>query len=642
MRTSTSLRWLVVAVSAAMLLAVAAACSSETVEVPGETVVVEKEVIKEVQVPGETVVVEKEVIKTVEVPGETVVVTKEVVKEVAGKTYVTDPTTGGVTTAPEYGGTMNLFFHPGWETEHADMWHYRSVIHTIRWMTDRLGVGDWGIPRDEISYAWVLPNIPHYKGQLAESWTQPDDKTIVFKIREGVKWHDRAPANGRELVAEDIAWNFRRNLGLDEFAMDGKSPVISILSTVGVVSAEAPDDETVVMKLEEPNFAALYHIIADIYSIPYLPEVIKEDGDAKDFNKLIGTGAYMWGDNYSPGTSIDYVKNPDYYEFDEKYPENRLPYADKLHMVMIPEVETQIAAMRTGKLDTQGFSFDNAEAMKKTNPELLVWTAEWRGTNSNGMNVNFPPFDDVRVRRAMQMALDLPTISSTFFKGQADPTPRGGVGTANKGYYLPFEQWPEEIKGYYTYDTEGAGKLLDEAGYPLKADGTRFTTSMLWTAGAEFTGYDAIQVQYWADIGVIVEPEVVDGATRGAMIRESTYEGLSTFITGWNIPLPITVVGWSKSFAYNNYSGLNDPEYDAIIDRIAAATSVEEQRNAIRDADWWLIENHIYLWGPMPKAYRVSQPWLKGYNGETVLGDVSSDIYARLWIDQELKTQFGR
>ena len=80
MRTSTSLRWLVVAVSAAMLLAITAACGSETVEVPGETVVVEKEVVKTVEVPGETVTVE--VVKEVQVPGETVVVEKEVVKEV--------------------------------------------------------------------------------------------------------------------------------------------------------------------------------------------------------------------------------------------------------------------------------------------------------------------------------------------------------------------------------------------------------------------------------------------------------------------------------------------------------------------------------------------------------------------------------
>ena len=69
MRTSTLLRWLVVVVSAAMLLAVTGACGTETVEVPGETVVVEKVVTETVEVPGETVVVEKEVVKTVEVPG---------------------------------------------------------------------------------------------------------------------------------------------------------------------------------------------------------------------------------------------------------------------------------------------------------------------------------------------------------------------------------------------------------------------------------------------------------------------------------------------------------------------------------------------------------------------------------------------
>ena len=86
-----------------MLLAVAAACA-------GETVVVEKIVTETVEVPGETVVVEKEVIKTVEVPGETVVVTKEVevVREVPGKNYVTDPTTGKVVSAPEYGGTLTF------------------------------------------------------------------------------------------------------------------------------------------------------------------------------------------------------------------------------------------------------------------------------------------------------------------------------------------------------------------------------------------------------------------------------------------------------------------------------------------------------------------------------------------------------
>ena len=90
MLTSNSLRWLVVVAGAVMLLSVVAACAGETVEVPGETVVVEKEVIKTVEVPGETVV--KEVVKEVQVPGETVVVEKVVTEtvEVPGKTVVVE------------------------------------------------------------------------------------------------------------------------------------------------------------------------------------------------------------------------------------------------------------------------------------------------------------------------------------------------------------------------------------------------------------------------------------------------------------------------------------------------------------------------------------------------------------------------
>ena len=147
-----------------MLLAVVAACAGETVEVPGETVVVEKEVIKEVQVPGETVVVEKEVIKevmvpgetvtkevvkTVEVPGETVVVKEEVVKtvEVPGETvvvekvvvkevaagYVTDPTTGKAVTVPAYGGTFTGPLRMAHDTMNLDpYWPGGGAFHHTR------------------------------------------------------------------------------------------------------------------------------------------------------------------------------------------------------------------------------------------------------------------------------------------------------------------------------------------------------------------------------------------------------------------------------------------------------------------------------------------------------------------------------
>ena len=203
MRTSTSLRWLVVALSAAMLLAVAAACAGETVEVPGETVVVEKEVIKEVQVPGETVVVEKEVIKTVEVPGETVtkevvktvevpgetvvvekvvvktvevpgetvVVEKVVVKEVAGKKYVTDPTTGKPVTAPEYGGTFTYAWN--WEAPHPDTFSFWGAGQVAGGVVETLAIGNWAIDRDEWVWGSELIPLSAMTGSLAESWETP-------------------------------------------------------------------------------------------------------------------------------------------------------------------------------------------------------------------------------------------------------------------------------------------------------------------------------------------------------------------------------------------------------------------------------------------------------------------------------------
>jgi len=212
MSKTLGMRWLVVAAGAAMLLVLGAACTKE-IEVPGETIIVEKEIIKTVEVPGETIVVEKEVVKTVEVPGETVVVEKEVVKEVVktvagpervvvrevpgGKTYVTDPSTGKAVTAPEYGGTIT-YGRVSWAA-HSDTWYISGwASHEIGLVNEMLGIGNWAIDRNEWDWR-LLADAPlsAWKGALAESWETPDDTTIVFNIRKGVNWQDKAPMNCR-------------------------------------------------------------------------------------------------------------------------------------------------------------------------------------------------------------------------------------------------------------------------------------------------------------------------------------------------------------------------------------------------------------------------------------------------------------
>ena len=568
----------------------------------------------------------------------------------AEKEMVMDPTTGEMVSAPEYGGSITGLFNPDHESENADIWHFRTAIHQTKIVLERMGGGNWGLPRDEFAFAGAIPNVPQYTGRLAESWEQPDATTIVLHIRRGVKWHDKEPMNGRELVADDVVFNFSRNLGLGEFAADGPSPQISVLGTLPIESITATDRYTVVFELEQPRLSALYHIIGDIYGNQYPPEVIRQDGDAKDWTKLVGTGPFMWTD-WVQGTSLTYTKNPDYWGFDEKFPENRLPYVDEFKALIMPEEATRIAALRSGQLDVLGgpLGFDLApgpatEGLERTNPELKHFPWEFRGFNSAGFNITEPPFDDVRVRRAMQMALDLETVADTYFKGYADATPRGVVGTAHIGYAFPIAEWSGEIKGYYSYDPEGAERLLDEAGYPRGADGARFKTVFNGSPNPSLTnvGYTEIMIQFWDAIGVDVELTIMESAAWIPMIQNADYEGMVWIFSAWNAPLPVTTVGWQSPTGWINATGHNVPAYEAMLAAIGSAKTVEEERQLIQEADRYLIENHLYLWGPIMPQVAVTQPWIVGYNGETNLGDVDGwAIFARLWIDHAMKESMG-
>ena len=342
----------------------------KTVEVPGETVTVE--VVKTVEVPGQTVVVEKEVVKTVEVPGQTVVVEKVVVQEVRAG-YVTDPATGKAVSAPQYGGTLNLAAIIAWDREHADPMTETGAYRLLGPINQDLGRGDWAIDRDVLSYSFVTPAADQMVGALAESWElSTDGLTYTFNIRKGVRFHDKPPVNGREMTANDILFGWQRYLGLGEFTEDGPS-IFTHISMKQLESIAAPDKYTFVVKVKQPELGMLLTLLKphpNPYLHPLAPEVLKEFDDLQEQESHIGTGAFMWTD-WARGTSLTYIKHPDYYGYDDKYPENRLPYVDGFKVLFIGELETRMAAMRTGKIDMidSGFSsWDN-----------LVW--RWQRTS---------------------------------------------------------------------------------------------------------------------------------------------------------------------------------------------------------------------------------------------------------------------
>ena len=513
----------------------------------------------------------------------------------ADKRYVTDPTTGKVVVAPEYGGTLTLA--TSMEPEHPDTFFSHIPGRAAAGVVEKLGIMNWAIDRDVYDFRYYLPPsllIPH----LAESWDTPDPLTIIFKIRQGVHWHDKPPMNGRELTADDVVFNFHRLLGMGDFAEAGPSP-FTYQRPPGE-SVTATDRYTVVIKLAEPSSAALGQYLGMGLTFINAPEVIQQYGDVTDWRNLVGTGPYMLTE-WVEGSSQSYTKIPDYWGYDEKYPENRLPYIEKLERLFITEEATRLAGLRAGKIDfveSDITSVDVIGAIRKTNPEIVLHSMFGSSVTAYGLDATKPPFDDIRVRKAMQMALDLEGIDRDFYKGTSDWQPQGIIGKGVPGYFTPFEEWPEEVKKVYTYDPAGAEALLDEAGYPRGAGGTRFKTVLnhlyRWPLD-----YSELAATYWEDIGVKVEINVVDEASAGTIRRERTWEGLIYHTMGADAS-PLSFI---RIFAYSNspdnLHGIGYPELDALVDAAEATTSIEEQQRLVKELDMYMIENHWYVWGPM-------------------------------------------
>ena len=553
----------------------------------------------------------------------------------ADRKYVTDPTNGMVYTAPEYGGSLT--YGASYEPPNSDaMIGGIGAGSAASGVVEKLGIANWGIDRSVNNLANEFLLVDHFTGALAESWDVPDPQTYIFHIRQGVRWHDKAPMNGRELTAEDVVYNFNRWRTSDQNTRLDELPYESITAT---------DRYTVEIKLQDPPLDVLLVLIDDNIAFMNAPEVIEQHGDVADWRNLVGTGPFMLTD-WVEGSAITWAKNPDYWGHDEKYPDNRLPYVDEVVRLIMPDQATRVSAMRTGKIDYlahnghgQFYTVDAVESLERTNPELRVNAYYFRAGESAGFNVTMPPFDDIRVRHAIQMAIDLDTINTTYYKGWMRPEPMGSIQPFT-GYSIPFAEWPEEVKQYYRYDPAGAEKLLDDAGYPRGADGIRFKTADTVLNPASIGHHEIVQ-GYLAEIGVEVAIRQSDWPTFQASFQRSDYEGMGNWSQGTPYRPLIILTGPSTGHA-SNVPGLSDPAYDALIEQLQVAATEEEYQRLGREADFWLVENHTFLWGGLNPWFNVTQPWVQGYDGDFYMGVWNKNaVYARLWIDQALKKEMG-
>ena len=561
----------------------------------------------------------------------------------AEKEYVTDPTTGKQVVKPEYGGTITAALL-NFNVEHGDAFFGPTGAFNAGPAVERLGMADWAVDRSVNKLVVYFPEDVLI-GHLAESWENPDPLTYVYKLRDNVFFHDKPPVNGRQLTADDVAANYDRRYGIGRFA--GEEPAPFPFGTGGapfaaLESVTATDELTLVFKLSQPQpNAHTAGVLDDCLNRAYPPEIFDMLDDP---HNVIGTGPYIM-DEFVSGVSVTYDRNPNYWKDDEKYPGNRLPYADKLVQIMMSDEATRLAALRSGQIDISGEtgvsrikSIANAVQLRKDVPGIQLFPIALRSETSLAIKTDEPPLSDIRVRHALQMAIDLETINDNYFFGFGEWQPMGPNGPALIGLNNPFDTWSEELRKFYSYDPEGAERLLDEAGYPRGANGVRFQTSIMTNGTRGDVGYMELVAGYWKEIGVEAEIETPDHATFEARATAFDFDGMKD---NWGIGADYANLNQLNNFRSGNYAAQNDPAFDAMWEEATAATG-DEYRRLVKALDMYVIEEHTYLWGPRVATFNVAQEWIAGYDGEMGLGTCQwTQIYPRIWVDSQLKAELN-
>ena len=399
---------------------------------------------------------------------------------------------------PQYGG--EIVIRANRNIDNFDPYFSEGLTSIYGGWLERLASDDWTSDPAIWDYTMAWHPSKYMKGQLAENWEFTDPSTHVVHLRKGIHWQNIPPANGREFVADDVVFHYNRLYGLGG-GFTKPSPFRGEIGFKDLISVTATDKYTVVFKWKNSNRESIMETLHGVMQGQCLenPDAVRKWGDVRDWHHAIGTGPFILQD-FVPDSSATLVKNPDYWGYDERYPQNKLPYADKVKYLIIPDNAAALAAMRAGKIDvTIGITPLEAQAMRKTNPEIL----QIRNLGTQALTLqprnDKAPFNDIKVRKAMQMAIDLPTIAKDYYHGLVEPYPSTVTSESMKGWGFPYGEWPQELKDEYAYNPTGAKQLLADAGYP---DGfkTKVAADVTWDM-------DLLQIikSYFAQVGIDME-----------------------------------------------------------------------------------------------------------------------------------------
>ena len=476
----------------------------------------------------------------------------------------------GQAAQPQRGGTLVMVVQP----EPPTLASYQSTSGPIGQVATKVYEG-------LLEYDFNLRPVPG----LAKSWTvSADGKTITFKLQEGVKFHD-----GQAFTSEDVRFSV-----LDVLK---KLHPRGINTFRAVEAIDTPDPLTVVFHLSEP---APYMLMAlSGYESPIVPKHAFGSGDIANHpnaNKPIGTGPYKFVE-WQKGQYMRFDRNADYWK-------RGRPYLDRIVARFIADGSTRAATLETQEAHIAGFSAVLPLDVKRLQslPHIAVTTKGYEMQSpivELDFNTQKKPFDNVKVRQAISYAIDRKFVIDNIWFGFGRPA----TGPISSNF---------KATGLYTGDVlnynvpngiDVANKLLDEAGYPRKADGTRFEiVHDITPYGEEWRRYGEYVQQQLGKLGIKASLRYEDVPT---WLRR-VYTNYDFDLTNnWIQTLADPVIGvhrlyHSKSIkagtVFVNGARWSSPETDRLMDQATVEPDPKKRAAIYHELQKKIVEASPLVW----------------------------------------------
>jgi peptide/nickel transport system substrate-binding protein len=438
-------------------------------------------------------------------------------------------------------------------------------------------------------------------------------KTWTFKIREGVKWHDGSP-----LTAADVAASWNAIVHPAPGVLSARATVYLMVDTI-----EAPDPTTVVFKLKFATGAFL-PALADAYAFVYKADILAKDPHWYEKN-ILGSGPFKFS-GFELGQSIKGERNPDYYL-------KGLPYLDGFVGIYAPKESTRVEAIRGDRasIEFRGLPPSAVEQLQKSlGDRIEIQTSDWNCGDNLTINHSKKPFNDVRVRRALALAIDqwhgapalakvatLRTVGGIVFPGS--PL----AATKEELQKIP-GFWPDIEKS-----RAEARRLLKEAG----VEG--FSFELLSRNVDQPYKYIATWViDEWTKIGLHVTQKVVPTGPWFESMRNGTFEVVSESACQSVVNPLLDVQKFLPSdVSPQNYNQYHDQAQVDLYEKMLHETDPAKQRGLMRDFETYTLDTEAHtlmvLWWYRIIPYRS---YVKGWK-ISPSHFLNQDL-ATIWLDK--------